>query len=283
MTAKRKWLQVEMIGKETLIQEDDDEIEIDLLQLFFALKKRFWLILAAAIVAGGIAGAFSKFALTPQYQSTSMVYILSKETTLTSLADLQIGSQLTQDYKIIVTSRPVLEEVIAQLQLPMEYEDLKEVVTIDNPKDTRILSITAQDPDPVLAKDIANAVAETASEYIGDIMEMVPPKMIEEGVVPIRKSSPSNTKNALIGAFLGILLVCGVTVLEVVMNDTVQSEEDVQKYLGISVLASIPAREHELSDSGETVARKRWFGKAKDTGKNKKKTNRSRKKRGDRS
>ena len=77
---------------------ENDEIEIDLLELFMALKRRFWLILAITVLGGGIAGLFSKFVLTPQYTSTAMVYILSKETTLTSLADLQIGHGFNCSY-----------------------------------------------------------------------------------------------------------------------------------------------------------------------------------------
>lgn len=79
---------------------DDDEITIDLLEIFLALKKRLWLIILAMVIGGGGAGAFSKFVLVPQYSSTAMLYVLSKETTLTSLADLQIGSQLTKDYRM---------------------------------------------------------------------------------------------------------------------------------------------------------------------------------------
>ena len=83
--------------------------------------------------------------ITPQYSSTAMMYILSKETTLTSLADLQIGSQLTKDYKILVTSRPVLEGVIETLGLDMKYEGLKGKISIGNPTDTRILSVTVNE------------------------------------------------------------------------------------------------------------------------------------------
>ena len=239
---------------------DNDEIEIDLLELFMALKRKLWLILLITILGGGIAGAFSKFVLTPQYTSTAMVYILSKETTLTSLADLQIGSQLTKDYAVIVTSRPVLEDVVEKLELNAEdpeftYKDLEEKITIENPKDTRILSITAEDPDPQMAKAIADAVAETASSYIGDIMEMVPPKMIEDGEVPLKKSSPSNTKNALIGAMAGFVLVCGIIVLEVLMNDTIRTEDDVDKYLGLTVLAMVPARKGEVEEDKEALAK----------------------------
>lgn len=105
---------------------DDEEIEIDLLQLLRALKKRIlWLSEQVFCLAARLAPS-AKFVITPQYTSTAMVYILSKETTLTSLADLQIGSQLTKDYKIIVTSRPVLSEVISKLKLDLTYEQLVE-------------------------------------------------------------------------------------------------------------------------------------------------------------
>ena len=245
------------------INMNDDEVEIDLLQLFRALKKRILWIVGAGGIMGGAFGLFSKFAITPQYTSTSMVYILSKETTLTSLADLQIGSQLTQDYKIIVTSRPVISEVIDKLKLDISYENMVSKITINNPNDTRILSITAQDPDPVMAKDIADSVAKTSSEYIGDVMEMVPPKVIEEGTVSDKKASPSNGKNAMIGAMLGIVLVCGLTVVEELLNDTIQTEEDVEKYMGLTVLASVPLREGEAEENKneQTLSRSHMHNK----------------------
>ena len=243
---------------------DDDEIEIDLLELLREFRRRIWIILGVIVLFGGVAGAFSKFVLTPQFKSTAMVYILSKETTLTSLADLQIGSQLTKDYKIIVTSRRVLNQVIDEMELGLTYKDLKEKVTIDNPQDTRILSISVEDPDPNMAKMIADKIATVSSDYIGDIMEMVPPKLIEEGEVPVLKSSPSNAKNALIGGLLGAVLICGLITVQVVMNDTIRTEEDVTKYLGLSVLASVPEREGEKPKpkTGTGKSRKKKGGRA---------------------
>lgn len=237
--------------------KNNEEMEIDLLQLFEALKKKIWVILAAMIIGGGLAGAYSKFVITPQYSSTAMMYILSKETTLTSLADLQIGSQLTKDYKILVTSRPVLEGVIETLGLDMKYEGLKGKITIGNPIDTRILSVTVTDPDPYQARAIADCVAETSSEYIGDIMEMIPPKIIEHAVVPTQKTSPSNAKNAVMGALAGMVLICGLVVVKELMDDTIQTEEDVEHYLGLTVLASVPLREGEEKRNEKSKGRKR--------------------------
>lgn len=237
------------------INRRDDNDEIDLLQLFQALKRRWLLILAAMVLCGGIAGVGSKMLITPQYTSQTMMYILSKETTLTSLADLQIGSQLTKDYSVVVTSRPVMEEVIEKLNLNMSYTALRGCISIGNPADTRILTITVTNPDPVLARNISDSVAEVSSRYIGNIMEMVPPKIIERAVVATNRTSPSHSKNAMMGALLGAVLVCGVTVLETLLNDTIQTEEDVEQYLGLSILASVPIREEEKSKNGKSKAK----------------------------
>ncbi|MCD8222465.1 MAG: Wzz/FepE/Etk N-terminal domain-containing protein [Clostridiales bacterium] len=244
-----------MENKQNMRNGRDDVIEIDLLQILLEFKKRIWIILAAMILGGGLAGAYSVFALTPQYTSSAMVYILSKETTLTSLADLQIGSQLTLDYKVIVTSRPVLQDVIHNLGLDMTYRQLAGRLKIDNPTNTRILTIAATDPDPETAKKIVDEVASRSADYIADIMEMAPPKIIETGEVPTEKTSPSNTKNAMIGALAGMVLVCGLITLEVIMNDSVRTEEDVVRYLELSVLAAVPVRENETAEDKEAMAK----------------------------
>lgn len=246
-----------MMNEKELIMptHDEDEIEIDLMDILLALKKRLIWILLAAVLGGGISGVYSYYMLTPQYTSTAMVYILSKETTLTSLADLQIGSQLTQDYRVIVTSRPVLEDVIERLGLNMSYVTLRGKLTIGNPSNTRILSISASDSNPEMAKKIVDTVAETSSDYIGDIMEMVPPKLIESGMVPTEKSGPNNKKNVMLGALVGAMLVCFIVVLEVLFNDTVKDDEDVAHYLGLTVLASVPEREGETPEDKEAMAR----------------------------
>lgn len=235
----------------------EEEDEIDLLDLFFALKRRITFIIAAALIGGILAGGVSYFGLTPQYESTAMVYVVSKETTLTSLADLQIGSQLTKDYRVIVSSRPVLNDVVEKLGLDYSYKTLRNKISVDNPADTRILSIKAKDADPEMAKKIADAVAETASEYIGEIMEMIPPKMIESGEIAAFPSEPSNRKNAMLGFMAGLLLACGLITVEYLMNDAVKDEEDIDKYLGYTVLASIPLRRNDDEEDKEVMAKNR--------------------------
>lgn len=242
------------------VYEADDEIEIDLWEIFYALKAKILVILLALVLGGGIATAYSKVILTPKYTSTSMVYILSKETTLTSLADLQLGSQLTKDYKVLVTSRPVLQEVIDTLVLDMDYSGLKGALVLNNPADTRIMSISIEDPDPARAKAIVDSVAEISAKHIGDIMEITPPKIIEDGIVSSVKSSPNTGKNAMMGGLLAAMLVCGLIVLQVILNDTIRTEEDVEKYLRLSVLAVVPERVENREASVKTGKKRRKKG-----------------------
>lgn len=241
-------------------QTQSDVTEIDLLELCREFAKHIIAILLCIILFGGAAGAFSKFVIIPQYKSSSMMYILSKETTLASLADLQIGSQLTNDYQIIVKSRPVLQTVIEQLNLDLTYEQFSKRITINNPSNTRILTITTEDADPQLAKDIVDSIARVASDYIAETMEMIPPKLIEEGTVATTKSNPSVAKNTLMGALVGAILMCGIITVKFIMNDSVTTTEDVENYLGISVLASIPERKYankEVNDKKDLKKKRR--------------------------
>ena len=96
-----------------------DEVEIDLRDLFYLIKSRIWIILLSGVIFAAAAGMISSFLITPIYTSTTKLYILSKTTTLSSLADLQIGSQLTQDYMVLVKSRPVVTQDVETLELNM--------------------------------------------------------------------------------------------------------------------------------------------------------------------
>lgn len=221
---------------------NDDEVEIDLLEIFYALKKKILLVLMVALAGGCIGGACTQFLMTPIYSSTSSILVLSKETTLTSLADLQLGASLTSDYTVLITSTPVLEQVISNLDLDMKAEDLKKDITINNPTDTRILEITVENADSAMAKKIVDELANVSSSFIGDKMEVIPPKIIEVGKIATERTSPSVKKNAVLGFLLGLLACAAIVVVYAVMDDTIKTEEDIEKYLGVSVLAKVPDR-----------------------------------------
>ncbi len=220
----------------------EDEVEIDLLDILRALRKRILLVLMVALIGGCAGAACTQFLMTPIYSSTSSMLVLSKETILTSLADLQLGASLTSDYTVLITSTPVLEQVIKNLDLDMKAEELKKKVTINNPADTRILEITVDNQDPAMAKKIVDEIASVSSSYIGDKMEVIPPKIIENGKIATERTSPSMVKNVVISFLIGFLACAAVVVVHAVMDDTVKTEGDIEKYLGVTVLARVPDR-----------------------------------------
>lgn len=236
---------------------ENDEMEIDLRELFFALKRKIFLILASGLVVGLLSGIFTSLFIVPKFVSTSSMLVLSKETTLTSIADLQLGSQLASDYRVLIQSTPVLERVVRNLELEMDVEALRENISINNPVDTRILEITVKDTDPIMAKKIVDEVADVSSAYVGDKMEVIPPKIIEEGKVPLEPSEPNVKKNILIGILLGMLACAAVVVVYTVMDDTIKSEEDIEKYLGTTMLASVPDRKDYINNARKKSKKRR--------------------------
>ena len=222
-----------------------DEIEIDLLEILFLLKRRIWILLLTAIIFATGTGAFTHYLIQPQYSSTAKLYILTSSTSLTSLADIQIGSSLTKDYIQLVQSRPVVEQVIENLNLNKTYEGLLQQMTFSQPSDTRILVITAKDPNPQLAKDIVDQFVEVAKVSISTIMKTDEPSIVEYGYVAKNPVSPNLLKNVAIGGALGLFLAAAVVLVIYMMDDTVKSAEDIEKYLGLNTLTAIPLRDDE--------------------------------------
>ena len=249
-------------------QTDNDEIEIDLLEVFHILVGKLWLIISAGLFTALICLALSSFVLTPYYESTTRIYILNKtENAAVSYSDVQIGTQLTKDYAELINSRYVLEEVIQKLSLTMEYKELLHKVSVDTPADTRIVAITVEDTDPVQAMETANCIREVAGSHIQNVMDIEAVNVVEQANMPTEKAGPSVMKWTAVGGMAGVLLVCVFILVRYLMDDTIKSSEDVEKYLGLSTLALIPAAAEESAGkkkrkkSGAGGRRKRLPGR----------------------
>lgn len=228
---------------------ENDEMEIDLKELFFELLSHWKLLAISTVLVALIAFVGSRFLITPMYESTAELYVLSKSTSITSVADLQIGTNLTSDYMEVISGRPVLEQVITNLELDEDYASLYKKVSLENPSDSRIMKITVQDADPEEAKTIADEIAEVSAAYIAEKMDQDPPNIIQYGYSDNEQVSPSVGKNTLIGAILGFLLAAAVVTVSYLLNDTIVNPDDLEKKIGLHVLASLPLDEEE--DNGE--------------------------------
>lgn len=229
-----------------------EEMEIDLLEIARLLWHKAWVILLCLIIGAGVFGAYTKFLVTPKYTASSMIYILGETTSITSVADIQLGTQLTGDFTTLAKSRPVLEEVIEKEDLDMSYGELSAAVTIENLPDTHILKISATDPDAEQAKKISNAMAEATAEMIANVMATERPSIAEKALKPSAPSSPNFMKNLLMGGLIGAAFAMAVIIIRHLLDDTIKTEEDVRKYLKLNTLASIPM-EKKLKHKGKAA------------------------------
>ena len=230
----------------------DDVIEIDLVELLGVILHNLWIIIVSGVIVAAVALLVSYFIITPKYESVTKIYVISKTNADTmTYSDLQAGSTLTKDYKELVKSRPVLEEVLAETGIDVELKNLEAQITVEVPTDTRIVSITVEDKDPYEARIIADSVRIAASKHIQEVMNTEAVNVVEEASLPIEKSSPSIRKNIVIGYAVGLFLAIAIVIINYIMDDTIKTPDDVEKFLGVSVLGSIPYSENDLSDKAE--------------------------------
>ncbi|MGF6989682.1 capsular polysaccharide biosynthesis protein [Lachnospiraceae bacterium PM6-15] len=226
--------------REENVMVNDDEIEIDLLELLRVLLNKLWMIILFTVVGAILALGVTKFLITPQYTATSMIYILSKTTSVSSAVDLQLSKQLTVDFEILAKSRPVIENVIDELDLDYTYEEMLDLVEVENPQDSSILKMIVTTPEPELSKEIASEMADATADRVAEVMVTDKPSKVESAVTPEKPSSPSTLKNTLLGG-LGLgFLVALIIAIKHLLDDTIKTEDDVKKYLGLSTLAAIP-------------------------------------------
>lgn len=225
-------------------QQNQDEIEIDLLELLRVLWSKIGYVILAALALGLLMVLVSKAFMKPQYESTTKMYVLSKQdsSTVTS-GDLQASSLLTKDYAELIQSRQVVETVIAQLNLDLTYEEFLKKITVTTQNDTRILSITVKDEDPYVASQMADAIRVAASEHIQNVMNTEAVNVVDEANIPDEPVSPNIMKNGLIGAIAGAFIAIVIIIIVYLTNDTIQTSEDVERYLGVSTLGMIPLAE----------------------------------------
>ena len=237
--------------------QNNDEIEIDVLELFHVLLDKIWVIILAGAVAALAVVAATILFITPQYQSTTKMYVLSKQdsNTLTS-QDMQTSLSLTKDYAELIKSRTVTEGVITQLNLDMTHEQLLSKMTVDSATDTRILSISVSDADPYVACEIANAIRDVAANHIKNVMDIDAVLVVETANIPENKISPSIKKNGLVGGVAGVAIAIAIILITYLSNDTIKTQEDVERYLGLSTLGTIPMSEADRKNKNKKKHKK---------------------------
>ena len=231
-------------------QQQDGEVEINLAELIPYLFHWLWLIAIVGLLTAAIGFAISAFVLTPKYQSTTKVYILNKsnDKDTVTVSDTQLATYLTKDFKELIKSRTVLETVVNECNLKETAEALNGKISVGNTQDTRIISISVKDENPERAQYIANAVREVAAIHLREVMDLEAVNVVEEANLPKQPVEPSKRKFTLIGFLIGAVITIAILIIRYYLDDSIKTSEDIERYLGMTTLATIPMFDGTESD-----------------------------------
>ena len=218
----------------------DDEIEIDLKEIFYLLLSHWKSIFLAMLIGAAIFGAYHTFLLKPSYQADASIYITSTDSMI-SFADLQLSAALTDDYANIIKSRTVLNRVIDELDLNLNYKQLGALISVENPDSTHIVDIKVTCDDPELSRNITNALMNISVDQIYQVIGSGEPTVIDYAMAEaVQDVTPSLKKYLMLGALLGALIVCAIVVLRMLTDTTLKTVDDIDRYLHLPVLAAVP-------------------------------------------
>lgn len=223
--------------------QENQAVEIDVFAMLKTLWKRKFSIVLVALVFAIAAFGYSAFLAKKEYQSTSRIYVVSRQNqdnnALTN-SDLQAGSYLVKDYREIILSQNVLSQAIEELKLDLTPAELSKKISVSVPTDTRILSITAKDGNPKEAARIANGLRNVAAEKIISVTKVSDVTTLDEAEVPQSPSSPNIRRNVLLGFIAGAGLMVVLMVVVEVLDDRVKRPEDIEELMGFTLLGVVP-------------------------------------------
>ena len=209
----------------------------------FTTRIRVILIIAVLLAAALAMYIYTMFFVTPMYEATSTIYVLSNSDSAINISDLQLGTALTQDYIKVFKMWEVHEGVISNLELPYSYNQMRQMLSVSNDANTRMIDITITLPDAVAAADIANEYARVVSQYIADTMSTDKPNIMSVALIPSNPVSPNKMLNVLIGLISGAMIGGFWIVVKTLINDTYKTAEDISRFTGWTTLAVIPVEE----------------------------------------
>ena len=239
------------ISKLQVVNNDKEEDTIDLGAIFNLLLARIGWIILMGVLVGIVAFVITKFVIVPKYTTSTQILVINENKNAADSAgnavnfsNIQSSTYLAKDYVYMITSKPVMQQVISELGLQdISYSDLASQISVTTPDDTRILIISVTDENPVKAKQIADSVRENSIEHIQSVIGTDTVRSIDGdigAVIPTSQSSPNVKRDTILGVLLGIIIACAIIILRYILDDSIKTEEDVHNRIGLSVLVNMP-------------------------------------------
>ena len=232
-----------------MAEENNSEMEIGMRDFGDVFVHCWWIMLLAAVVVGVALYLFLNATHKDEYTAEASIYVMRStgdgEGDGTTSQDISIATYLVRDAPELILSHQVLDRVIIQQNRILSYEQLKEMITITNEENTRILYLSVTAADPVEAASLVTSLANVTCDFMNNDMYDGQKlfKVVDQNVVPDQPSNPISMLKILLVAFACAIVVYVVYLVMFLMDDKINTPEDVERYLGLNLLGQIPNKQ----------------------------------------
>lgn len=219
--------------------ELNDEVEIDLSQLFKLLKKNIRMIIILALIGVILAASATTFLIDKKYASTGSV-LLKADVVNGSLDSTQVNTNklMVNNYVKLLQGNNIQDQVAKNLSITSK--EVRNSLNISNTTDTQIIEISSTTVDPGLSKRIVDETISVFTALIQEKLDVSNVTIVDQPEVNSNPVSPSMTKNIIIGAIAGIVISLGYLLLTYLLDTKIKNGEQAEQYLGVPLLGIIP-------------------------------------------
>lgn len=221
-------------------------LEIDLKRIAERLLHRLWLIVVMSVVGAILAFGFTYYFVTPMYQSAAMFYVNNSNISLgdttigISSGDISASRGLVESHIVILKARTTLNDIIDRAGVSKTPAELRRMISAAPVNSTEIFEVVVTGSDPYETERIASAIVDVLPKKIETIIEGSSAKVVDTAIVPVNPSSPSYSKNVVVGFLLFMMGTVVFIVLRLLFDTTIRTEESVQQITSYPVLVAVP-------------------------------------------
>ena len=195
-----------------MVNTQTGEIEIDLIRLIRAVRRR-WMPILLSVLLGAVAFFVGARLLPARYESGVMIYVCSDSGEELSSEHLSIARKLVESCMVLLNTRQTQQGILDHTGLPLTCQELEQRIRAEAMGDTEFFYVTVTGDDPVEAEQIADAIGEILPDRVGTLLEGYGVKVADAAVLPQEPSGPDDVRSALTGAALGLILGVSLALL----------------------------------------------------------------------
>lgn len=218
------------------------EDSITIKRLLGIIKKRWGIIALLIILFTALSWIVTNYVLTPTYQSSTQILVNGKNS-FSQLDSTQMRSNidLINTYSVIIKSPVILDKVKDELKLGQSVEDLQKNITVNSKSDSQVFSLTARDTDHARSVKMVNTISEIFEQEIKNIMNIDNVNILARAELKEnpKPTSPNKAVNLVLGIVAGCMVGLGLVILMEFMDNSLNTSEDVERYLELPVLGTV--------------------------------------------